>query len=515
MTNPPIENVLELRGVTKGLYDISGRTINSEVSVLKSVNFEVRRGEVHILLGENGAGKSTLMKILCGAIPADSGQVLLKGQEVRVDQPRKAQELGVSLVAQEFSLCPNLNVSQSIFLGREPVKGLFQTVDTSQLNQAAQHYLSRLGVDIDPTARVKDLTVPQRQMVEIAKALSHNPEILVMDEPTAALADDQVERLFTVIRELKRQGVSIIYISHRLGELHQIGDRVTVLRDGQTVGTVNINETSVDALIEMMVGRTISDMFPRTPGNPGPMALEVINLERRGILHQINLNVRSGEIVGLAGIVGAGRSELARAIFGADPFDAGEIKVFGKSIKAGTPQSSIRQGIGLLPEDRQRQGIVPLVSVADNMVHVAMGKLAWHGWLGHGKRREVAKKYINQLDMAVSSTDQEARFLSGGTQQKLVLGKWLCAASRVFIFDEPTRGIDVGAKTAIHSLMNELANQGAAILMISSELPEILGMSDRIYVMNKGRVVAELKRGQTSSEEILGFAMGKHELEPA
>jgi len=509
------QTILELRNVTKGLYDISGRTISKDVIVLHSVNFEVRAGEVHILLGENGAGKSTLMKILCGAVPADSGQILLDGNEVRIDRPRKAHELGVSLIAQEFSLCPNLTVAQNMFLGREPVKGAMGTIDAATLEREAQRYLDRLKVDVDPAAKVQDLNVPQRQVVEIAKALSYNPRILVMDEPTAALADDQVDQLFAIIRELTHQGVSIIYISHRLNELHRVGDRVTVLRDGQTVGTVNVRDASLDTLIQMMVGRAIANMFPRDINEAGDAALEVVNLQRGRVLRDISLKVRCGEIVGLAGITGAGRTELARAIFGADPYDSGEVRVFGEVLQGGSPRNSVAHGIGLLPEDRQRHGLVALVSVADNIVHVAMGKMSTHGWLGHRIRRAVAAKFVKNLDMAVSSLDQDARFLSGGTQQKLVLAKWLCAQSKIFIFDEPTRGIDVGAKAAIHALMNEMAKQGAAILMISSELPEILGMSDRICVMNKGQIVAELPRGRTTSEEILGYAMGKHEVAPA
>ena len=512
MEGPSTGTVLELRNVVKGLYDTTGRTISKDVIVLHSVNLDVRQGEVHILLGENGAGKSTLMKILCGAVPADSGQILLDGKEVRIARPRKAHELGVSLIAQEFSLCPNLSVAQNIFLAREPVKGLFGTVDSATLEREARRYLDRLKVDIDPSAKVNDLNVPQQQMVEIAKSLSYEPRILVMDEPTAALADDQVDQLFEVIHELARQGVSIIYISHRLNEVHRIGDRITVLRDGRTVGTVNVDEVQLDTLIQMMVGRAITNMFPRDIIEAGEVALEVMNLSRGSVLRDVSLTVRCGEIVGLAGITGAGRTELARAIFGADPYDSGEIRVFGEVVKGGFPERSIRQGIGLLPEDRQRYGLVSLVSVADNVVHVAMSKLSWHGWLGRRIRHVVAGEFVKSLDMAVSSLDQDARFLSGGTQQKLVLAKWLCAQSRVFIFDEPTRGIDVGAKAAIHALMNDLVKQGAAILMISSELPEISGMSDRIYVMNKGQIVAELARGETDSEEILGYAMGRHEV---
>jgi ribose transport system ATP-binding protein len=511
MTNSSAETILELRNVTKGLYDSSGRTISKDVIVLDSVNFDVRQGEVHVLLGENGAGKSTLMKILCGAVPADSGEILLYGKQVHIDRPRRAHELGVSLVTQEFSLCPNLSVAENTLLGREPASGPFGRVDATTRLAETQRYLGRLGVDVDPRAMVKDLNVPQRQVVEIAKALSHNPKILVMDEPTASLADDQVDQLFAIIRELTRQKVSIVYISHRLNELKQIGDRVTVLRDGQTIGTLDVAEADLDVLIQMMVGRTISNMFPRDVCTPGAMALEVSHLERRGVLHDVNLTVREGEIVGLAGIAGAGRTELARAIFGADPRDAGDVRVFGRPLKGGSPAESIACGLGLLPEDRQRHGLVALVSVADNTVHVAMNALAWHGWLGHGARRRAAAGFVKDLDMAVSSLDQEARFLSGGTQQKLVLAKWLCAKSKIFIFDEPTRGIDVGAKASIHELMNELAKKGAAILMISSELAEVVGMSDRIYVMSKGRIAKELFRGQTNSEEILGYAMGKHE----
>ena len=505
--------LLALQNITKGLYDVSGRTINKHVIVLKSVNFDIRPGEVHVFLGENGAGKSTLMKILCGAVPADSGSIYYNGAEVNIDNPHIAHELGVGLVAQEFSLFPNLTVAQNIFLGREPLKGLWGTIDQDRLQKDASEQLARLKIDIDITAYVKDLTVAQQQMVEIAKALSLYPKVLILDEPTSALADDQVEQLFTVIRTLIKKDVSIIYITHKLNEVLEIGDRVTVLRDGQTVGTEEVSHISdMDNIVQMMVGQKLENLFQRSSISPGEKALEVKNLHRKGVLNDINLHVLCGEIVGLAGIVGAGRTELARVIFGADTYDSGEIWVFGQPMKAASPIQSITHGIGFLPEDRARQGIVPLCSVMENINHVVMRQLAWKGWIGKRQRREVAAKSVSDLSIVVSSLQQEVRYLSGGNQQKVVLAKWLSARSKMFIFDEPTRGIDVGVKAAIYALMDELAKSGAAILMISSELPEIIGMSDRIYVMREGKIAAEMKRGEIHGEDILHYAMGGHDI---
>ncbi|GAK61725.1 ribose import ATP-binding protein RbsA 1 [Candidatus Vecturithrix granuli] len=506
-------SILALKNITKGLYDISGKTINKNVIVLKSVNFDIRPGEVHVFLGENGAGKSTLMKILCGAVPADSGSIYYNGAEVSINNPHIAHELGVGLVAQEFSLFPNLTVAQNIFLGREPVKGRWGTIDQVKLAKDAAEQLARLKIEIDITSYVRDLTVAQQQMVEIAKALSLNPKVLILDEPTSALADDQVEQLFDVIRTLTQKGVSIIYITHKLNEVLEIGDRVTVLRDGQTVGTEEVAQISdMDNIVQMMVGQKLENLFQRSSIPPGEMAIEVKSLQRKGVLEDINLHVHCGEIVGLAGIVGAGRTELARAIFGADPYDAGEIRVFGKAMKASSPIQSITHGIGFLPEDRARQGIVPLCSVMENINHVVMLQLAWKGWIGKRRRRDVAAKYVQDLSIVVSSLQQDVRYLSGGNQQKVVLAKWLSARSKMFIFDEPTRGIDVGVKAAIYALMDELTRRGAAILMISSELPEIIGMSDRIYVMREGKIVAEMKRGAIHGEEILRYAMGGHDI---
>ena len=356
---------------------------------------------------------------------------------------------------------------------------------------------------------MSQLSIAQQQMVEIAKALSMEAKVLILDEPTSALADNQVKKLFEVIRALVAEGVSIIYITHKLGEVFEIGHRVTVLRDGMTVGTKSVAEVDgVDELVRMMLGQKLDHVMKRTQAARGEMALEVEHLGISGVLDDVSLDVRCGEIVGIAGIVGAGRTELVRAIFGADPFDAGTVRVFGREVRHAGPADMIRLGVGLIPEDRKRQGVVPMCTVAENVTHVAMPFLARHGWLSKTVRRRTGQRYVTQLDMAVSSVDQEVRYLSGGNQQKVVLSKWLEARSRIFIFDEPTRGIDIGAKTAIYALIDELARKGAAILLISSELPEVIGLSDRIYVMRSGRIVKEIDREKASGEEILHSAMG-------
>jgi ribose transport system ATP-binding protein len=500
---------MRLIGITKGLYDASGLTINKRTSVLENVNFDISEGEVHVLLGENGAGKSTLIKILCGAVPADHGRFEVRGIPATVRSTRDAQRLGIGLVAQELSLCPNLTVFQNISLGREPRKNRLGSIDAKKMKAEAQRQLDRLQTRIDVGIEVSQLSIAQQQMVEIAKALSMEAKVLILDEPTSALADNQVRKLFEVIRALVAEGVSIIYITHKLGEVFEIGHRVTVLRDGMTVGTKSVAEVDgVDELVRMMLGQKLDHVMKRTRAARGEMALEVEHLGISGVLEDVSLAVRCGEIVGIAGIVGAGRTELVRAIFGADPFDSGTVSVFGRKVRHASPADMIRLGVGLIPEDRKRQGVVPMCTVAENVTHVAMAFLARHGWLSKKVRRRTGQRYVTQLDMAVSSVDQEVRYLSGGNQQKVVLSKWLEARSRIFIFDEPTRGIDIGAKTAIYALIDELARTGAAILLISSELPEVIGLSDRIYVMRSGRIVKEIDREKASGEEILHYAMG-------
>ena len=479
------------------------------VKALEDVSFDLRRGEVHMLVGENGAGKSTLIKILAGAHRHDAGRIVINGQPAEIQAPAQALGLGVSVIYQEFNLVPFLSVAQNIFLGREPrhprIPGL---IDHPRMNAESQALLESLGVDIDPRSTVHYLGVAQQQMVEVAKALSVNAQIVVMDEPTSALTTREIAQLFAAIRRLTARGVGVIYISHRLEEVFQIGDRVTVLRDGKWIATTNVREATMEAIIQAMVGRTIDRMFPRDfMAEKGEIAVAVRSLHRHGTLHDINLTVRRGEIVGLAGLVGAGRTELARVIFGADSYDTGEVAIFGRSVR-GSPTECAAIGVGFLPEDRKREGLALILPMRENVVVASLRRLFPSGIIQRAKENAVVMDFVKSLDIATPSINRMTKFLSGGTQQKVVLAKWLCTQSRFLIFDEPTRGIDVGAKAEIHQLMNELVKQGAAVLMISSELPEILNMSDRIYVMHKGRISKELSREEATQEAILRHAMG-------
>jgi ribose transport system ATP-binding protein len=494
--------LFQARGITKTFPG---------VLALDNVDFDLYPGEVHVLLGENGAGKSTLMKVLAGAYQPDAGTIALNGQERRVANPRQAQRLGVGIIYQEFNLVPYMSVAQNIFLGRFPHR--WGLLDHARMHAESQTLLDSLNMDIDTRAKVVSLGVAQQQMVEVAKALSVQSRILIMDEPTAALTDREIEQLFAAIHRLKQQGLGIIYISHRLQEVHQIGDRVTVLRDGKFIGTREVNQVTVNELVAMMVGRTIAHMFPRDYQPRGAEALRVEGLSSGTRLHGVSLTVHSGEIVGLAGLVGAGRTELARAVFGADPHDMGHVWIFGQQVRAASPDTMVNLGVGLLPEDRKTQGLAMILSLSENIVLSSLKRLFPHRFVDASKEREVVARYITDLRIATPSPRRLVQYLSGGTQQKVVLAKWLCTHSRIFIFDEPTRGIDVGAKAEIHGFMNELVKQGAAVLMISSDLPEILGMSDRIYVMRQGRVVAEVPRQKATQERIVAYAMG-HEVAP-
>ena len=480
------------------------------VLALDGVDFDLSPGEVHVLLGENGAGKSTLMKVLAGAYQPDAGAISLNGHPVRLASPRQAQKHGVGSIYQEFNLIPYMNVAQNIFLGRFPRRlGL---LDQARMHAESRALLDSLNMDIDTRAKIVSLGVAQQQMVEVAKTLSVDSKILIMDEPTASLTDREIEQLFAAIHRLKQQGIGIIYISHRLQEVHQIGDRVTVLRDGKYIGTRQVGQVSVDELIAMMVGRTITHMFPRDYQPRGAEAVRVEGLASGSRLRGVSLALHSGEIVGLAGLVGAGRTELARAIYGADPYETGRVYVFGRPVKAASPDKMVQLGMGLLPEDRKAHGLAMILSLSENVVLASLRRLFPRRFVDAGKEREVVAEYIRDLRIATPSPKRLVQFLSGGTQQKVVLAKWLCTHSKIFIFDEPTRGIDVGAKAEIHGFMNELVKQGAAVLMISSDLPEILGMSDRIYVMRQGQIVAEVDREQATQERIVAYAMG-HEVE--
>ncbi len=477
------------------------------VQALSQAHFELLPGEVHALVGENGAGKSTLMKILAGVYSKDAGKILYKGREVEIPNPRAAQLLGISMIHQELNLMPHLTVAHNIFIGREPRRRPSFVLDEREITARAQKLLDLMNLDLDPRARVAELTVAKQQMVEIAKALSYNSEVLIMDEPTAALTDTEIADLFRIIRQLREKGVGVVHISHRLEELKQISDRITVMRDGRYVDTVATPAATIERIISMMVGRIIYEATPEVPETPSrEVVLEVKNLRRGRVIQDVSFELHRGEILGFAGLVGAGRTEVARAIFGADRKDAGEVWVEGKKVEIHTPADAVRHGIAYLSEDRKRYGLALGMDVETNMVLASLRRFL--GWLGVVKTSETranAERYVAALRVRTPSVKQLARNLSGGNQQKVVVGKWLTADTRVLIFDEPTRGIDVGAKSEIYKLLNDLARQGKSIIMISSELPELLRMSHRIVVMCEGRVTGELQAGPTQ-EQVMTFA---------
>ncbi|NPV52610.1 MAG: sugar ABC transporter ATP-binding protein [Firmicutes bacterium] len=487
------------------------RNVNKKfpgVIALQDVSFALRRGEVHVLLGENGAGKSTLMKILSGAYPMDSGEIFVKGKRVEIKRPQDAQDRGISIIHQEFNLVPHLSIAQNIFLGREPVEGrLIKTIAWQEMYRKTAEILGRFDINVSPRTPVRELGVAMQQMVEIAKALSVNAEIVVMDEPTAALTTAETEKLFQVIKALKAQGVSIIYISHRLEELSKIGDVATVLRDGHNVGTVDLKNTDTDTLVRMMVGRSLTDMFPKESVPRGKEALRVENLCGKGI-NGISFTAHEGEVLGLAGIVGCGRTELARAIFGADPISAGKVYVDGREVSILSPRQAIKAGIAYLTEDRGREGLILGLPVRENIGLPVLDTICRAGIVNSRRKSALAASFVKSLGIKTPRLSTPARSLSGGNQQKVVLAKWLATRARVIIFDEPTRGIDVGAKWEIYQLMNELVKQGTSVIMISSDLREILGMSDRILVMREGCITGEFDRSEATQENILYCAAG-------
>lgn len=478
------------------------------VHALDNAHFELRSGEVHALVGENGAGKSTLMKILSGIYPKDAGVILYQGQEVDIPNPRAAQHLGISMIHQELNLMNHLTLAQNVFVGREPRGRLPFILDEKKINAQTQALFDSMHLRLDPRTLAADLTVAKQQMVEIAKALSFNSQVLIMDEPTAALTESEIEELFRIIRQLRNKGVGIVYISHRLEELKQISDRITVMRDGRTVDTVDAATVTIDRIISMMVGRTIYESSPEVPDNPNPeVVLEVRNLNRGAAIKDVSFQLKKGEILGFAGLMGAGRTEVARAIFGADPVDSGEIYVKGVKVAINSPRDAVRHGIGYLSEDRKRYGLALGMDVEANIALASFEQFIGPlGVVNNGKMRATAERYVGALAIKTPSIQQLVRNLSGGNQQKVVIGKWLTADTDILIFDEPTRGIDVGAKSEIYKLLNELAHQGKSIIMISSELPEILRMSHRIIVMCEGRITGELTAGEATQEGIMRLA---------
>ncbi len=477
------------------------------VRALHEVRFELVAGEVHALMGENGAGKSTLMKVLAGVIRKNSGEILYNGASVDFAGPREAQEAGIGIIHQELQLMNHLTVAQNIFIGREPKRAFGLLLDENKLNRDAAALLSHLSLNIDPRTVVGGLTVAKQQMVEIAKALSFDSRVLIMDEPTAALNNAEIAELFKMIRELRGRGVGIIYISHKMDELKQIADRVTVLRDGEYVGTVDAASTSVATVIGMMVGRTLSDERYAGDRPAGEIALEVRNLNCGPLVRDVGFSVRRGEIVGFAGLMGAGRTEVARAVFGADRAQSGEVFVHGQKRSIRTPEQAVAAGIGYLSEDRKRYGLALGMDVESNVVMSNLGGYLSLGFfLKKQNIREAALKFVKLLNIRTPSTTQEVRLLSGGNQQKIVVAKWLDRDCDILFFDEPTRGIDIGAKNEIYKLLRALADQGKAIVMISSELPEILRMSDRIVVMCEGRITGELGHAEATQERIMELA---------
>jgi len=478
------------------------------VQALKNVDFVLLRGEIHGLVGENGAGKTTLMRILTGVLPMDSGTIILRGKPVHIENPKHAQLLGISVIHQELSVLPNLTVGQNILLGREPRSFLPFLVDWKKLYLASREHLRRLNIEIDPRIPLSELSVAQRQMVEIARALSFQADIIVMDEPTSALTEKEIESLFSLMRSLREQGISIIFISHKIEEIFSIVDRVTVLRDGALVGSMPISAIKMEEVVKMMVGRELKEMFPKASVPQEEVVLSVRNLRRGKELQGISFDLHRGEILGLAGLVGSGRTLVARAIFGADPLEEGEIWIEGKRVHISSPQEAISKGIGFLPEDRKAQGLFLGLPLSYNIAITGLKKLSFLGVLLFNKIKELALEFVKKLRIKTPSVLQVARNLSGGTQQKVVLAKWLALKPKILILDEPTRGIDVGAKAEIHAIMSDLAKQGVAILMISSELPEIMGISDRILVMHEGRITGEFRREEATQDKIMLCATG-------
>lgn len=475
------------------------------VHALDDAQIELKKGEVHGLIGENGAGKSTLMKVLTGIYERDSGTVVVKGREVDYKTPGDALEDGISMIHQELNLMPHLTVADNIFIGREPKKGL--VLDKREVNRQTKALLESLNLDIDPNTTVSRLSVAKQQMVEIAKAISLNSDILIMDEPTAALTTSEIDELFKFVNDLKAKGVGIVYISHRMEELKIITDDITVMRDGQYVDTVRTGDTDMDQIISMMVGRTIYEE-PKTKSSVpdgAPTVLKVEHLSSPDV-HDVSFELKKGEILGLAGLMGAGRTETARLIFGADPMTDGKIFINGKQVNIMAPFDAVENGIGYLSEDRKAFGLAVGLSVADNTVMADMDNFVNGGIVNEGKIAKVTNEYVDKINIKTPSIKQLVRNLSGGNQQKVVIAKWLVKNCDILIFDEPTRGIDVGAKSEIYKLMNQLAGEGKSIIMISSEMPELLRMSDRIIVMCEGKMTGEIDIAEATQEGIMKFA---------
>jgi ribose transport system ATP-binding protein len=497
MTEPAGKILLEMKGIGKSFPG---------VKALDGVNLTVREGQVHALLGENGAGKSTLIKILSGAYIRDEGEIYWEGEKVTMRGPQDAQELGISTIYQEFNLAPNLTIAENIFLGHLPKKGIL--IDWETVRGRSREILDNLGVELSVDTLVSGLSVAEQQLVEIAKALNRKTRILIMDEPSAVLGEKDLDKLFDVVRQLRADGIGIIYISHRLKEIFELANEVTILKDGRYVATRSISEVNMDDLVRLMVGRDLKDVYPKRTPELGEKLLEVKNISREGVLHNISFELRAGEIIGFSGITGSGRTELARVIFGADPYTDGEMYLYGEPYKVRSPGDAIRQGVALVTEDRKAQGLLLKLAVTQNTTISGLEKFTRYGVINGKEELDVVNEHIVKLSIKTPSPNFLVVNMSGGNQQKVVLARWLSRGVRIFIMDEPTRGIDVGSKSEIYQIMAELAEQGVGIIMISSELPEVLGMSDRVMVMREGRLVKELSRAEASEEAIMLHAVG-------
>lgn len=491
--------VLEVKGLDKSYPG---------VHALDHVDFNLNKMEIHALLGENGAGKSTFMKILDGSVMKDSGRIFIEGRMVSITNPHGAQQLGIGMVYQELSLIPNLTVAENIFLGRWPRRKMTGSINWPGIYEKSREALSRLGVSIDIKEPIKNLGMGERQLTEIARAISMNVKILLLDEPTSALSDDEREQLFKMLRALKKTGVSIIYVSHRLSEVPQICDRVTVLRDGKKIGTLPIKKADENTLIKMMVGRNLGEKFPKVKVEKGKEILRIKNLSTNGKLKNLNLKLHESEVLGIFGIMGAGRTEFARALFGIDKTDKGVILIDGRKVKISSPEAAINLGIGYLTEDRQG-GLLMRMAIPHNITLPSLKRFNRMGFLKHGDEKKAAANYIKELGISTPRLEQRVEFLSGGNQQKVALAKWLCSQSKILILDEPTRGIDVGAKIEVYRLINDLSKCGVGIILLSSELPEILNMSDYILVMSDGLFVGEFKGEEASQEDLLRCVVAK------
>ena len=483
------------------------------VKALDNVSFSVDEGEVHGLVGENGAGKSTLMKVMSGVYQADEGRIFIRDKEVRIRNVAEAQDLGVAIIMQEMNLCPELTIADNIFLGRAPkIAGMF--INEKKMHAEAKKILDDLGIDLNTYTAVKNLTIAQQQMVEIAKSISHNAQILVLDEPTAALSEREIETLMDIIRNLQKRGVGMVYVSHRLEELDMICQRVSVLRDGQYQGTRELKDLTMDELIKMIVGRALDDRYPKYKRTIGDVALEIDNLVGKGKKHVAvdHLEVRHGEILGVAGLMGAGRSEIFRAVYGADP-STKSLKLDGKPITVNSPAQANKAGIGFVTENRKLDGLALSLDVLFNINMAHTDAMTVGGFVKKKEEIKNAEEYIKALRIRTPSYYQVCRNLSGGNQQKVVVAKWLCNKVNVLIIDEPTRGIDVGSKFEIYELLNQLSDEGVAIIMISSELPEILGMSDRVIVIHEGEINGEMPTSEATQEKLLYLAAGYNKLE--